>query len=195
MLAALMRMAPVSQGVITIDCVNIAHLSLKNLRSRISVVPQDPFIFAGTIRENLDPKSAYVDSEIWHAVTNCLATPLVQAMGGLNGFIEASGANLSAGQKQLLCLSRTLLKRSKIVFIDEGMANLDADSETTIQFVLKNAFKTSTLLFITHRLQNCQGVDKIVVVDNGQILEEGFPSDLLNDNESVFCRMMQEQNK
>lgn len=108
-------MAPLSEGRITIDCVDIATLPLNTLRSRIALVPQEPFLFAGTIRENMDPLGLHLDSSIWNAINQCLATPLVQSLGGLNGELAAGGSNLSNGQKQLLCLSRALLKNSKVL--------------------------------------------------------------------------------
>lgn len=113
-LAALLRVAPLYRGRITIDTVDIATLPLSTLRSRIAIVPQEPFLFSGTIRDNMDPRSLHLDSEIWNAISNCLATPLVQSLGGLSARLDAAGANLSAGQKQLLCLARALLKRSKV---------------------------------------------------------------------------------
>lgn len=113
-LAALLRVAPLYRGRICIDGVDIATLPLTTLRSRIAIVPQEPFLFSGTIRENMDPRSLHLDSEIWNSISNCLATPLVQSLGGLSAQLEAGGSNLSAGQKQLLCLSRALLKRSKV---------------------------------------------------------------------------------
>lgn len=113
-LAALLRVAPLFRGRIYIDGVDIATLSLTTLRSLIAVVPQEPFLFSGTIRENMDPRSLYLDSQIWNSISICQATPLVQSLGGLSAQLEAGGENLSAGQKQLLCLSRALLKRSKV---------------------------------------------------------------------------------
>ena len=136
----------------------------------------------------------FVDSEIWSAITNCLAGPLVQALGGLYGKIETNGSNLSAGQKQLLCLTRALLKSSKIVLIDEGTANLDYESELSLQIVLRNAFKTSTVFVIAHRLNGLlQNVDRVIVIENGRIVEEGSPKDLAADESTYLYKMLEEQ--
>lgn len=193
MMAAVMRMVPLYTGKITIDTVDIATLPLHILRSRIALVPQDSFLFSATIRENLDPRNLHLDSAIWDAINRCLAAPLVQSLGGLSGYLDTRGTNVSAGQRQLLCLARALLRKSKIVIIDEGTSNLDADSENAIQLILRNAFKSSTVLLIAHRLHGLQQTDRIIVIDNGQIVEEGRPQELAQDSSSKFCAMLEEQ--
>lgn len=111
---ALLRVSDTTRGEIIIDNVDISTLALSVLRSRIAIVPQEPFLFSGTVRDNLDPRALHLDSEIWNAITHCLTSPLVQSLGGLSGRIESGGSNLSAGQKQLLCLTRALLKSAKV---------------------------------------------------------------------------------
>lgn len=192
-LAALLRTTPLQFGKITIDSIDVATLPLQTLRGRISVVPQDSFLFSGTIRENLDPRMAYLDSDIWNAINRCLVTPLVQTLGGLSAHLDSRGSNISAGQKQLLCLARALLTNSKIVAIDEGTSSLDSDSENAIQIVLRNAFKSSTVLLIAHRLSGLHQADRILVVENGAIAEEGKPQELADDPTSRFFFMLNEQ--
>lgn len=109
--SALLRVAQLNKGIITLDCVNIGALPMNVLRSRVSIIPQDPFLFTGTIRENLDPRHEHTESKIWAALSKCLASPIVQSLGGLDAHLKD---NLSAGQKQLLCLARALLKNSKV---------------------------------------------------------------------------------
>uniref|UniRef100_A0A182RBN2 ABC-type xenobiotic transporter n=1 Tax=Anopheles funestus TaxID=62324 RepID=A0A182RBN2_ANOFN len=191
--AALLRVAPLDKGTIAVDFVNISTLPLDVLRSRIALISQDPFLFNGTIRDNLDPRAVHVDSEIWEAITCCLASPLVQALGGLYAQLDVSGANLSAGQKQLLCLTRALLKKSKIVLIDEGTSNLDFESESAIQLVLKNAFRGRTVIVVAHRLRGILDTDQVFVMQDGTVIEQGVPRDLAEQPNSVLYSLLQEQ--
>ncbi|KAL7741129.1 hypothetical protein ACLKA6_018157 [Drosophila palustris] len=156
--AALLRVAPPSQGEIYLDQINLKTLALSVLRERIGVITQEPFLFEGTVRENLDPGHRYYDSEIWHAIKNsAAATLLVQQLGGLDGRVDRCGNNLSAGQRQLLCLARALLKNAKVICIDEGTSSLDDESDLCMQQALRNAFKSCTLIFIAHRLRGLTG--------------------------------------
>jgi len=214
LIAALMRVAPLTKGEITLDCVNLKTLSLKTLRDRIGVIPQEPFlfegkfqtkiysiqfnfmafIFLGTVRENLDPRHTYHDVEIWHALTNCTAaTLLVQSLGGLDGNLMKGGVNLSAGQKQLLCLARALLKNCKVICIDEGSSNLDDESDISMQHALRSSFKSSTVIFIAHRLRGLHNMDRVLVMDHGEIKEEGKPFDLARNPQSIFHGMLETQ--
>uniref|UniRef100_A0A7G3AAP6 ABC-type xenobiotic transporter n=1 Tax=Lutzomyia longipalpis TaxID=7200 RepID=A0A7G3AAP6_LUTLO len=192
-IASLMRVAPLTLGKVVIDYVDISTLPLSVLRNRIAVVPQEPFLFGGTVRDNLDPRRVHFDSEIWSAISACLAAPLVHGLGGLRGFIAPGGTNVSAGERQLLSLARALLKNSKVVCIDEGTANLNAASEIAIRSVLRTAFRSSTVIYIAHRLSGLQNTDRIFVMDGGEIVESGQPRILQADENSLFHAMVQEQ--
>lgn len=192
-LNALLRTHDIT-GRITIDSVPIADLCLSQLRDRIAYVAQDPFLFRGSIRENLDPLNHYYESDIWNGITICLATPLILSLGGLNGQIAFRGENLSTGQKQLLCLTRAFLKKAKILCIDEGTAQLDKDSEAAIQNVLKTVlFRKSTVIQIAHRLSNVTNMDRILVMRDGQLIECDSPKVLEQDPQSMFRRMLEDQ--
>ncbi|XP_030384434.1 multidrug resistance-associated protein 7 [Scaptodrosophila lebanonensis] len=193
-LAALLRVAPLSRGEIRLDNVNLKTVALNILRDRVGVITQEPFLFEGTVRENLDPRRICYDSEIWHAIKNSAATTLlVQQLGGLDGHIEKCGNNLSAGQRQLLCLGRALLKNAKVLCIDEGTSNLDDESDLSMQQALRSAFKSCTLLFIAHRLRGLQNMDRIIVLDNGVICEQGKPQELAENTASIFHGMLKAQ--
>uniref|UniRef100_A0A1L8DUP1 ABC-type xenobiotic transporter n=1 Tax=Nyssomyia neivai TaxID=330878 RepID=A0A1L8DUP1_9DIPT len=192
-IASIMRVAPLSLGKCVIDYVDVATLPLSVLRNRIALVPQEPFLFGGTVRDNLDPRRMHFDSEIWSAISACLAAPLVHGLGGLSGFIAPGGANVSAGERQLLSLARAMLKNSKVVCIDEGTANLNAASEIAIRSVLRTAFRSSTVIFIAHRLSGLQNTDRIFVMEGGEIVETGHPSNLQDDENSLFHAMVREQ--
>lgn len=192
-LSALLRTHEIGRGNITIDSVSIGGVRLSQLRDRIAYVAQDPFLFRGTIRENLDPLNNYYESHIWNGITKCLTSPLILSLGGLKGRVELGGENLSTGQKQLLCLTRAFLKKAKILCIDEGTAHLDRDSEAAIQNVLGTVFSNSTVIQIAHRLLNVRGMDRVLVMREGRLVESGSPRELEGDPRSVFSQMVREQ--
>lgn len=189
--SALLRTHPIQTGAILIDAVNVNDLPLAKLRERVAYVVQDPFLFRGTIRENLDPRNAFYDSDIWGGISRCLCLPLVRGLGGLEGRIEAD--SLSAGQKQLLCLVRAFLKQAKVLCIDEGTAHLDVASESCVQTVIRHAFRSSTVIQVAHRLQNVADVDEVLVMAGGQVVEAGHPKQLQRDPHSHFSEMLAEQ--
>ncbi|GAB0098378.1 multidrug resistance-associated protein 7 [Sergentomyia squamirostris] len=192
-IASIMRVAPISLGKVMVDFLDVSTLPLSILRNRIAIVPQEPFLFGGTVRENLDPWRQHFDSEIWSAITMCLAGHIVHSLGGLGGFIAPGGSNISAGERQLLCLARARLKNAKVVCIDEGTAHLNASTESAIRTVLRVAFRGSTVIFIAHKLTGLQDADHIYVMDNGEIVESGPPDTLMGDSTSLFYSMLQEQ--
>ncbi|KAF2073022.1 hypothetical protein CYY_005668 [Polysphondylium violaceum] len=191
---SLLRMVETTKGSIFIDGVDISKIRLHDLRSRLGIIPQDPFIFSGTIRANLDPYEQYTDQEIWEALEKVQMNTVVQNMSDkLNSAISVNGEGLSVGQKQLLCLARALLRNSKIVLMDEATASLDYETDYIIKQTVKNNFQNSTVLTIAHRLDTIIDSDKILVIDKGQMVEFDSPQNLVNNPNSRFAQIVNSQ--
>ncbi|KAK4886869.1 hypothetical protein RN001_003140 [Aquatica leii] len=183
---ALFRLSEIHSGSITIDSTNIAHIPISMLRSRLSCIPQEPFLFTGTIRENLDPLKEFSDSDLWTALNKVDLTPTVRRLGGLDYQITSSGSNLSVGQRQLFCLARAVLHNTRILCVDEATANVDHTTDRLIQRTLQTSFRKSTVIIIAHRIQTVLDCDRVLVMGDGQVLEFDSPNDLLSDINSHF---------
>ncbi|XP_063914042.1 probable multidrug resistance-associated protein lethal(2)03659 [Zophobas morio] len=170
-ISTLLRMYQ-TDGKISIDGINIQEVSLQWLRSHISIVPQDPFLFSGTVRDNLDPLKQYTDDTIWKVLEQLHLKDLI---GDLNIKIDKS-SSFSAGQKQLFCLARAALRKTKIVILDEIAANVDKETEDLIQKAVKDYFHANTVITITHKLESILTCDKVLVLDRGCIREFGQPA-------------------
>lgn len=190
---ALFRLVELSRGAIYVDEVDVSRLSLKKLRSSLAIVTQDPFLFTGTVRENLDPCGESVDSQVWQAVEACHLLPLVHSLGGLEGVLQEAGRGMSAGERQLFCLARALLCRTKIVCIDEGTSKLDPETDEHIQQVIRSVFRNKTVLIIAHRMQTVRDCDRVLVLSDGEVVESGRPWELLSDKDSHFHGIFQPQ--
>lgn len=163
------------------------------MRSKLSIIPQEPILFSGTIRQNVDPTNSYPDDEIWRAIDLAhLGTFLRTLPAGLEHEVSEAGSNFSVGQKQLFCLARTLLRRSKILVLDEATAAVDVETDNLIQETIRKEFKDSTILTIAHRLETIQDYDKVVIMDNGSAIEQGTPSELLSRSDSKFYSLAKE---
>ncbi|XP_049962506.1 ATP-binding cassette sub-family C member 5-like isoform X4 [Schistocerca serialis cubense] len=190
LVAAIYRMAELSSGKITVDGVNIADVKLQHLRSRLSVIPQDPVLFSGTIRSNLDVNCQYTDAEIWLALERTKLRDKVLSMKGqLDAKVTQEGDSLSTGEKQLLCLARALLRNCKILILDEATAAVDPQTEACVQSTIESEFQHCTVLTIAHRLNNVMHCDRIIVMDKGQVVEMDTPQNLLSNPDSVFNMM------
>ncbi|KAI2473933.1 ATP binding cassette (ABC) transporter subfamily C member [Diabrotica virgifera virgifera] len=179
------------QGKILIDGVDIKTLSLDFLRKHIVVIPQDPTIFSGTIRSNLDPLNEFEDKDLWNALQT------VGINDSITNLEQPTNSNLltfSSGQKQLLCLARALLRKNKIIVMDEATANMDHETDKLLHKIIKENFFDCTILTIAHRLHSVLGCDKVMVLDRGEIKEFGEPTRLLENKEGIFYNMVQ-QNK
>ncbi|XP_015836093.1 probable multidrug resistance-associated protein lethal(2)03659 isoform X1 [Tribolium castaneum] len=171
-----------TEGSVTIDNTDIREVSLNLLRSRITVIPQDPYLFIGTIRENLDPLGQHSDDKIWKILKDLQLDSLID---NLNSQID-KGSNFSAGQKQLLCLARAVLRKSNILVLDEATANVDPETDTLIEESVKRHFADSTVIVVAHRLLSVMNCNKVVVMSDGRVSEFDEPEKLLKDGNSFF---------
>ncbi|KAG2147644.1 ABC protein [Suillus clintonianus] len=212
LMLALFRIVELSGGSITVDGVDISTIGLKDLRSRISIIPQDPLLFSGTIRSNLDPFSQHSDAKLWDALhRSCLvdsSTTSKHTSGSdviereqihtirydLDRTIESEGANLSVGERSLLSLARALVKDCKVVVLDEATASVDLDTDSKIQQTIQTEFKDRTLLCIAHRLRTIISYDRILVLDAGLVAEFDTPSNLFKMEGGVFRGMCERSN-
>jgi ABC-type multidrug transport system fused ATPase/permease subunit len=166
---------------------------LDDLRAKLSIIPQDPVIFSGTIRYNLDPFSLYSDDAIWDALEAVQMKSVVEKLPeGLQTKIAEYGGNFSVGEGQLICVARAILKPSKILFVDEATANVDKRTDELIQNVLRTKFKDRTLITIAHRLNTIIDYDRIVVMNEGKVAEFGKPLELLSIPNGIFKSMASE---
>ncbi|XP_016092792.1 multidrug resistance-associated protein 5-like isoform X4 [Sinocyclocheilus grahami] len=188
---ALFRLAELSRGSIIIDGVNIAHVGLEDLRSKLSVIPQEPVLFIGTVRSNLDPWDQYTDAQIWEALEKThIKDMVIQLPNSLHSEVTDNGENFSVGERQLLCVTRALLRHSKILLLDEATAAIDTETDRLIQDTIRTSFSGCSTLVIAHRLNTVLNCDRIMVLDQGQILEFDTPSNLLADENSRFRAMI-----
>ena len=188
LMVALFRIAELDQGgTIFIDGVDISKIGLYTLRSKLAIIPQDPVLFSGNLRENLDPFGEHSDAEMWTVLKKVHLTQLVKAdMLGLDLIIAERGENLSVGQRQLLCIGRALLRKSKIIVMDEATANVDLMTDNLIQRTIRESFTNQTVLTIAHRLDTIINSDRIVVLDNGQVAEFDSPRVLMENQNGLF---------
>ncbi|KAH9381709.1 hypothetical protein HPB48_010528 [Haemaphysalis longicornis] len=187
---AMLRMLRASEGRILIDGLDIASVPLKKLRRSITVIPQDPSLVRGTLRLNLDPTGSHSDEELWRALRQAhLADVVTEHAAGLELETADGGANLSVGQRQLVCLARALLRGSKILLLDEATSQMDGDTDRLIQITLREAFAQCTLLTIAHRVHTVLDYDRILVLGEGRVKEYGSPAALLSNPDSAFYKM------
>ncbi|CAK4132204.1 unnamed protein product [Aphanomyces euteiches] len=186
LMSALFRMVPSATGSIKLDEVDIARISVSTLRSRLTIIPQDPVLFSGSLRFNLDPSNTCTDDELWTALKQ---VHLADFVGSLEFEVSEKGGNVSVGQRQLLCIARALLRKSKVVVLDEATANIDLETDRLIQQMIKEGFHGVTRLIIAHRLETILDSDRILVLDAGQVKEFDAPATLLANRESAFAQL------
>ena len=161
----------------------------------MAVITQDPVLFGGSLKKNMDPFSQYTDQQLWTALEEVQLKTVVEDLPGqLNFRLRESGTNLSVGERQLVCLARALVQRSKIIIMDEATANVDFKTDRLIQEVIRHKFKDSTVLTIAHRLNTIMDYDKVLVLDGGRVVEFDNP-DLLIRNGGLFAEMVKSHNQ
>ncbi|KAK5646883.1 hypothetical protein RI129_005347 [Pyrocoelia pectoralis] len=180
-----------TSGSILIDCVDIKGLELEHLRSKISIIPQEPVLFSGTVRRNLDPFGAYTDELLWKSLENVELIGVIKELDlGLDSHVSEGGSNFSVGQRQLICLARAILRNNKILVLDEATANVDPHTDALIQKTIREKFAQCTVLTIAHRLNTVIDSDKILVLNDGCMIEFGNPYSLLQNTSGVFYGMV-----
>ncbi|KAI8910190.1 P-loop containing nucleoside triphosphate hydrolase protein [Gorgonomyces haynaldii] len=188
---ALFRMYEVQSGEIEIDGLVVQKIGVQDLRSGLAIIPQDPVLFSGSYRRNLDPFNNYTDEQVWDALDRANVKLKVQESGGLDGFVSEGGENLSVGQRQLVCLARAMLRKPKILIMDEATANVDFETDAIIQKCLREDMGQATILTIAHRLNTVMDYDRILVLDQGTVVEFDTPSALMQIENGVFRAMAQ----
>ena len=188
--SALFRIVEGAEGKITIDGVDISKIGLHDLRSKLTIIPQDPVLFSGSIRLNLDPFNFFPDEMLWKAVDQAhLKSFISKLKNGLEYEVSEGGENLSVGQRQLICLARALLRKTKVLVLDEATAAVDLETDALIQSTIRKEFHNCTILTIAHRLNTIMDYDKIMVLESGHLVEFDSPSNLLKDKKTIFYSM------
>ncbi|XP_057328153.1 probable multidrug resistance-associated protein lethal(2)03659 [Microplitis mediator] len=186
LIAALFRLAEI-EGNIEIDGVDTGEIGLHDFRAKISIIPQEPFLFSGTLRRNLDPFEQYPDSVLWSALEDVELKEM-----GLEGHVNEGGTNLSVGQRQLVCLARAIVRNNKVLVLDEATANVDPQTDEFIQKAIRRKFADCTVLTIAHRLNTVMDSDRILVMDAGSAVEFDHPHILLQNDNGCLTKMVEE---
>lgn len=180
-------------GNILIDDVDLKSLGLHTFRRKVSIISQDPVLFSGTLRMNIDPFLERSDSELWTALEQVELKSVVSASpAGLDLHIADAGSNFSIGQRQLICMARALLRNNKIMVLDEATANVDTNTDELIQKTIRKTFKDCTVLTIAHRINTILDYDRIIVMHNGKIVENDTPTNLMHVSNGYFKQLVRE---
>eukprot|EP00184_Porphyridium_aerugineum_P008362 CAMPEP_0184691344 /NCGR_PEP_ID=MMETSP0313-20130426/235_1 /TAXON_ID=2792 /ORGANISM="Porphyridium aerugineum, Strain SAG 1380-2" /LENGTH=1513 /DNA_ID=CAMNT_0027149041 /DNA_START=177 /DNA_END=4718 /DNA_ORIENTATION=+ len=191
LMVALLRLVEPTRGTITVDGVDITTIGLEDLRHGITIIPQDPVMFSGSIRFNIDPFKEYEDAELWNVLDKAHLKGFVsQLEGGLDGRVSEYGENLSAGQRQLICLARALLRKPRVLIMDEATSSVDHETDQMIQETVRSEFSTATILTIAHRLWTIADYDTCLVMANGEVGEYAPPIELLRNEHGLLTSMV-----
>ncbi|KAB0798157.1 hypothetical protein PPYR_09150 [Photinus pyralis] len=188
LISALFQLVEI-EGSICIDGVNIRNIGLQQLRAKISIIPQDPVLFSGSMRFNLDPFEEYADEVLWKALED---VQLKHVIGNLKSEITMDGSNFSVGQRQLICLARAIVRNNKILVLDEATANVDNETDAVIQKIIRSKFGHCTVLTVAHRLNTIMDSDRVLVMNDGAVVEFEHPHVLLQNKDGPFYSLVQQ---
>lgn len=209
MLQALFRIVELAEGSIEIDGIDISKIGLTDLRSKLSIIPQEPVLFLGSVRYNLDPFGEHSDQSLWEVLQLVNLKSFIESLpGAIDSPVEENGANFSVGQRQLICMARALLRKTKILFMDEATASVDLSTDLMIQTTVRKYFSDRTTLTIAHRyvchlcsskqkliciylrLNTVMDSTKILVLNRGELIEYAPPAELLEKADGHFSSMV-----
>ncbi|KAB1204954.1 ABC transporter C family member 10 [Morella rubra] len=193
LIGALFRLVEPAAGKITVDGIDISTIGLHDLRSRLGIIPQDPTLFNGTVRYNLDPLSRYSDQEIWEVIGKSQLQEALQEKGkGLESLVVGDGSNWSVGQRQLFCLGRVLLRRSRILVLDEATASIDNATDMILQKTIRSEFADRTVITVAHRIPTVMDCNMVLAISDGKLMEYDTPTTLMKRKDSLFGQLVKE---
>jgi len=191
-MSALFRLLEFHSGSIILDGVDISSIGLDDLRSKLAIINQDPVLFGGTVRSNLDPFGKYDDHQIWQALERALIKDVIEGLEGkLEARVSSNGENFSVGQRQQFCLARAFLRDPKVMVMDEATSSIDNLTDSLIQKAIRVSCVNTTVLTIAHRLNTIMDSDRVMVLDKGKVAEFDRPSILLQNPNSLFTSMVE----
>ncbi|KAF5179061.1 ABC transporter ATP-binding protein/permease VMR1 [Thalictrum thalictroides] len=193
LISALFRLVEPAGGKIVIDGLDISTIGLHDLRSRFGIIPQDPTLFNGTVRYNLDPLFQHNDQEIWEVLGKCQLQEAVRdKVKGLDAPVVEDGSNWSMGQRQLFCLGRALLRKSRILVLDEATASIDNATDTILQRTIRTEFADCTVITVAHRIPTVMDCTMVLGISDGKLVEYDEPMKLMNRQGSLFGQLVKE---
>ncbi|XP_010512144.1 PREDICTED: ABC transporter C family member 10 [Camelina sativa] len=193
LISALFRLVEPVGGKIVVDGVDISRIGVHDLRSRFGIIPQDPTLFNGTVRFNMDPLCQHSDAEIWEVLGKCQLREVVQEKeNGLDSLVVEDGSNWSMGQRQLFCLGRAVLRRSRVLVLDEATASIDNATDLILQKTIRREFADCTVITVAHRIPTVMDCTMVLSISDGRIVEYDEPMKLMKDENSLFGKLVKE---